>query len=70
MMKMILFAAISICLQELLVECDMSIVTAGCRECINHIAVSNDLLNKNAATIYEWNQYKNLSDHKGIMITI
>jgi len=43
----------------------MSIVTAGCRECINHIAVSNDLLNKNAATIYEWNQDKNLSDIKG-----
>ena len=57
-------------LQKVFDNCGMSITTAGCTECIDHIAVSKNLLRENTATVYEWNQNKNLSDHKGIMITI
>lgn len=57
-------------LQKVFDNCGISITTAGCTECIDHIAVSESLLLGNAVTVYEWNQDKNLSDHKGIMITI
>lgn len=57
-------------LQKVFDNCGMNITTAECTECIDHIAVSKNLLRENTATVYEWNQNKNLSDHKGIMITI
>lgn len=57
-------------LQELFNESGMRIISSDCSECIDHIAVSNNLLQGKTATIYEWNQDKSVSDHKGIMITI
>lgn len=57
-------------LQELFDECEMSILTADCNECIDHIVVSNILLEDASIDIREWNQDKKLSDHKGVMVTI
>lgn len=52
-------------------ECEMSIVTASCKECIDHIAIANELMdNSKTKALYEWNKEKNLSDHKGIMVEI
>lgn len=49
----------------------MTIVTADCKECIDHIAVVNELIsNVKNIDFYEWNQTKHLSDHKGVMVTI
>lgn len=48
---------------------EISLVTAGQPECIDHIAVSTTLLRGSAPLIMEWNENKKLSDHKGIMIS-
>lgn len=58
-------------LQNAFDECGMTIVTADCKECIDHIAVVNELIsNVKNIDFYEWNQTKHLSDHKGVMVTI
>jgi len=58
-------------LQSVFDECGMTIVTAACKECIDHIAITSELINNSKnICFYEWNQEKNLSDHKGIMVTI
>lgn len=47
-------------LQELFNESGMRIITSDCSECIDHIAVSNNLFQGKTATIYEWNQDKSV----------
>ena len=51
-------------------ENDISVLTADCSECIDHIAISNSFLNNSLPEIQEWNYQKRLSDHKGIMAIV
>lgn len=46
----------------------ITIVTARQQNCIDHIALSDGLLDGKAIKIMEWNVDKNLSDHKGICV--
>lgn len=49
---------------------DISVLTADCSECVDHIAISNSFLNNSLPEIQEWNYQKRLSDHKGIMAIV
>lgn len=49
---------------------DVSVLTANCSECIDHIAISNSFLQNKNTEILEWNYHKRLSDHKGILVDI
>lgn len=51
-------------------ECGITIVTSGMSAMIDHIAVSDKLLNDSVIFRFEWNQDKLLSDHKGVMIEL
>ena len=51
-------------------ENDISVLTADCSECIDHIAISNSFLVSTIPEIHEWNYQKILSDHKGIMVDV
>jgi len=48
----------------------ITLLTRECEECVDHIAVSEDVIGKAQKQIYEWNLDKRLSDHKGISVTI
>lgn len=48
----------------------ISIITASQPECIDHIAVSDSFMRDATVKIREWNLYKSLSDHKGIVVEI
>lgn len=47
----------------------LSILTRNQAECIDHIAISDCLVNHRMFSIEEWNQDKQLSDHKGIAVS-
>lgn len=47
---------------------DISILTAEQPQCIDHIAVSNKFTGTAEIQVEEWNQSKELSDHKGIVV--
>ena len=57
-------------LLDLFMKNDISVLTADCSACIDHIAISNSFLNNSLPEIHEWNYQKNLSDHKGIMVNV
>lgn len=46
----------------------IQLVTAGCYQCIDHIAISKEFIGNSPVAISEWNIGKTLSDHKGISI--
>lgn len=46
----------------------VSILTKEQKECIDHIAVSNMLVQGKQVCVEEWNADKDLSDHKGIVV--
>ena len=50
-------------------ENHISILTADRPECIDHIAITDSFVGGLNVTIDEWNEYKKLSDHKGIVIS-
>ena len=49
---------------------NMEILTAELPECIDHIAVSANLIADRSVRIWEWNEDKRLSDHKGVAVEI
>ena len=49
---------------------ELNISTAGQKECIDHIAVSESLLKNHKIIVGEWNHNKKLSDHKGVYVDI
>ncbi len=49
-------------------ECGIELITAERPTCIDHIAVSKQLINDSSVQFSEWNTDKALSDHKGISI--
>lgn len=51
-------------------ECGISILTQDQKECIDHIAISNEFFKGSEIFIKEWNLDKTLSDHKGIVAEI
>ena len=48
----------------------MNLLTRKQRECIDHIAISQDFIANGNITVAEWNFDKALSDHKGIIADI
>ena len=48
-------------------NCNIKLITENQPECIDHIALSNDLISQ-PPIIKEWNTRKLLSDHKGIYV--
>ncbi|MCL1829507.1 MAG: endonuclease/exonuclease/phosphatase family protein [Oscillospiraceae bacterium] len=46
----------------------IELLTRNQPECIDHIAVSRDLVGDTEVLVKEWNLDKTLSDHKGIMV--
>lgn len=51
-------------------ECKIEILTRKRLECVDHIAISKSFIRDKKVVIYEWNQDKKLSDHKGIFVEI
>jgi len=51
-------------------KCGLSILTGNQPECIDHIAISDCFVNGHPCSIEEWNQDKQLSDHKGIAVSL
>lgn len=51
-------------------DCGIKILTKESLECIDHIAVSQSFISDKGVSLYEWNQSKKLSDHKGIFVEI
>ena len=49
-------------------NCGIQLVTAGCWQCIDHIAISKEFIGESPVIISEWNTEKSLSDHKGISV--
>lgn len=49
-------------------KCDIELLTRESKECIDHIALSNKLIDNQRFKPNEWNHEKKLSDHKGICI--
>lgn len=52
-------------LQQGFRDCGMRILTESVPQCIDHIAVSEQMITQSDVQIGEWNQEKTLSDHKG-----
>ena len=50
-------------------DCDLSLLTKGQPECIDHIALTKCFVGNDDVQIEEWNQTKTLSDHKGIAVS-
>ncbi len=48
----------------------IALLTANQSECIDHIAISHDIVKNSQIQVQEWNQDKRLSDHKGIAVTL
>lgn len=55
---------------EAFADANMEILTANLPECIDHIAVSADLITGRNIRTWEWNEGKRLSDHKGAAVHI
>ncbi len=53
-----------------LAQYDLALLTGDRPQCIDHIAVSQDFLGDADCVVQEWNCDKNLSDHKGISVTL
>lgn len=51
-------------------ENNIEILTAGLPETIDHIAVSSDFIVGKNIRLWEWNEDKRLSDHKGVAVEI
>lgn len=51
-------------------DCGIKILTRDKSQCIDHIAISESFVGDREIDIYEWNQDKKLSDHKGISVEI
>lgn len=51
-------------------ECKIYIATEKQNECIDHIALSEEITENCTVTVQEWNIEKKMSDHKGIFIDI
>ena len=51
-------------------ECRLNLLTRERRECIDHIAISEDFTTNLETEIGEWNLDKKLSDHKGIYVEL
>ena len=56
--------------QQTFEQCGITIITAELAECIDHIAVSNELIERRQISLSEWNHEKTLSDHKGVVAEI
>lgn len=48
----------------------IDLITADCKSCIDHIAVSHNVVIDNSIIIEEWNEDRKLSDHKGIAVDL
>lgn len=51
-------------------ENHIMLLTENTRECIDHIAMSNEFILNTEAIIDEWNLDRKMSDHKGVVATI
>ncbi|MBO5597574.1 MAG: hypothetical protein J5943_03080 [Oribacterium sp.] len=49
-------------------DCGIEILTAGQKDCIDHIAVSKSFVGDAKVKVKEWNLDKRMSDHKGIVV--
>lgn len=56
--------------EDIFKDCRIRILTRNSSECIDHISISESFISDKGIAIYEWNQDKKLSDHKGIVIEI
>ncbi len=59
-----------IAIQDCFFKNHIDLLTKNCTECIDHIALSRGLVDGAKIHIDEWNLDKQLSDHKGIAVTI
>lgn len=57
-------------LQRVFEDNGIILLTANQPVCIDHIAVSGDIVNKANIIVEEWNEDKQFSDHKGIAVNI
>jgi endonuclease/exonuclease/phosphatase family metal-dependent hydrolase len=57
-------------LEEMFEKNSLELLTRKQSECIDHIAVSRELIGASAITVKEWNHDKKLSDHKGIFVEL
>jgi len=57
-------------IEETLAKNNLDLLTRGQLECIDHIAISRELLGEFPVRVEEWNLDKKLSDHKGILVEI
>lgn len=51
-------------------EAGIRLLTSDVTECVDHIAVSSDLIGEANITVNEWNIQKSLSDHKGVAVLL
>lgn len=57
-------------LEQIFLDSKMNLLTRNQRECIDHIAISQDFIGNGNITVAEWNCGKSLSDHKGTLVDI
>ena len=57
-------------LEEVFLNNEISLLTREQPECIDHIAVSSEIIAGLTAQVSEWNIGKELSDHKGILVEL
>jgi endonuclease/exonuclease/phosphatase family metal-dependent hydrolase len=57
-------------IEDMLTTNKLGLLTRKQSECIDHIAISRELLGDSKVSVNEWNLDKKLSDHKGIVVEI
>jgi hypothetical protein len=57
-------------LEEVFERNEIALLTRAQPECIDHIAVSSEIIAGLTAHVSEWNMGKELSDHKGILVEL
>ena len=55
-------------IRDIFSKCNIKLVTENQAECIDHIAISKNVIGVSTPEINEWNTDKRLSDHKGISV--
>jgi exonuclease III len=57
-------------LNKVFKECNLNLLTSDRKECVDHIAISENFTTNLETEIGEWNLDKKLSDHKGIYVVL
>lgn len=56
--------------EQTFTDCRIELLTRNLPECVDHIAVSSDFRKGDTMSVWEWNDDKRLSDHKGTAVDI